>query len=188
MLSLSPAEAVAAKAVDRAPRTVCTDVQTLRRLTLGEGGMVGVSSGTPVAMLATMSKPVPPIFKYMTTSPHTIGAEQTITMASKLMADHKIRHLPVLHGGKVVGLLSRRDINMIETLKDVDPNVVTVEDAMSGNPYVTDAETLITEVCSTMAEHKYGSAIVTQANKVVGIFTTVDACRVLAELFETRLR
>ncbi len=135
-----------------------------------------------------MSKPVPPIHKYMSTSPHTIGAEQTIAMAAKVMAEHRIRHLPVLHGGKVVGMLSQRDVNVIETLKDVDPNVVTVEDAMSGSPYVTDAETPLTVVAAEMAEHKYGSAIVMQANHVVGVFTTVDACRVLAEIFETRLR
>ncbi|MBK6461283.1 MAG: CBS domain-containing protein [Myxococcales bacterium] len=124
----------------------------------------------------------------MSTSPHTIGAEQTIAMAAKVMAEHRIRHLPVLHGGKVVGMLSQRDVNVIETLKDVDPNVVTVEDAMSGSPYVTDAETPLTVVAAEMAEHKYGSAIVMQANHVVGVFTTVDACRVLAEIFETRLR
>ena len=135
-----------------------------------------------------MSKPVPPIHKYMSTSPHTIGAEQTIAMAAKVMAEHRIRHLPVLHGGKVVGMLSQRDVNVIGTLKDVDPNVVTVEDAMSGSPYVTDAETPLTVVAAEMAEHKYGSAIVMQANHVVGVFTTVDACRVLAEIFETRLR
>ncbi|HRG95180.1 MAG TPA: CBS domain-containing protein [Polyangiaceae bacterium] len=135
-----------------------------------------------------MSKPVPPIHKYMSTSPHTIGAEQTIAMAAKVMAEHRIRHLPVLHGGKVVGMLSQRDVSVIETLKDVDPNVVTVEDAMSGSPYITDAETPLTVVAAEMAEHKYGSAIVMQANHVVGVFTTVDACRVLAEIFETRLR
>lgn len=135
-----------------------------------------------------MSKPVPPIHKYMSTSPHTIGAEQTIAMASKVMAEHRIRHLPVLHGGRVVGMLSQRDVSVIETLKDVDPNVVTVEDAMSGSPYITDAETPLTVVAAEMAEHKYGSAIVMQANHVVGVFTTVDACRVLAEIFETRLR
>jgi len=135
-----------------------------------------------------MSKPVPPIFKYMSTSPHTIGVEQTIATAAKMMADHHVRHLPVLHGGKVVGLLSHRDVNVIETLKDVDPKVVTVEEAMSTSPYMTDASTPVTEVASEMAEKKYGSAIVMQSDKVVGIFTTVDACRTLAEVFETRLR
>ncbi len=122
-----------------------------------------------------MSKPVPPIHKYMTTSPHTIGAEQTIATAAKVMSEHRIRHLPVLHGGKVVGMLSQRDVSIIETLKDVDPKVVTVEDAMSSSPYLTDAQTPVTEVAAAMAEHKYGSAIIMQSNHVVGVFTTVDA-------------
>lgn len=135
-----------------------------------------------------MSKPIPPIHKYMSTTPHTIGVEQTIATASKVMSEHGVRHLPVLHGGRVVGMLSQRDVTLIETLKDVDPAVVTVEDAMSSSPYVVDTDTLLTEVASTMAEHKYGSAIVVQANRVVGVFTTVDACRVLAEVFTTRLR
>jgi acetoin utilization protein AcuB len=38
-----------------------------------------------------------------------------------------------------------------------------------------------------MGQKKYGSAVVMQNNKVVGIFTTVDLCRTFAELLETRL-
>lgn len=135
-----------------------------------------------------MSKPVPPIFKYMTTSPHTVDEKESIANAAKKMAEHRIRHLPVMSGSKVVGLLSLRDINVIETLQGVDPKTVTVDAAMATQPYQTDAMTPVTEVASTMAEHKYGSAIVVQNNEVVGMFTTVDACRVLAEVFETRLK
>ena len=50
------------------------------------------------------------------------------------------------------------------------------------------AEALVSEVAAEMAEKKYGAAIIVQHNKVVGIFTMVDACRVLAELFDTRLK
>jgi acetoin utilization protein AcuB len=135
-----------------------------------------------------MSKSIPPIRKYMTTTPVTVRQEQVIEYARALMQEHRIRHLPVLHGGQVVGLLSQRDIALIETLRDVDPKTVRVEEAMSMNPYIVDADSLITDVAKEMAEHKYGSAIVTQAKKVVGVFTTVDACRVLAELFEGRLK
>ncbi len=135
-----------------------------------------------------MSKPIPPIQKYMTTSVHTIGSEQTIAHAAKMMRDHRIRHLPVLQGGQLVGILSQRDVHLIETLKDVDPNVVTVEEAMTQQTYTTSPDTLVSEVAAEMAEHKYGAAVVLQNGKVVGVFTTVDACRVLSELFETRLR
>jgi len=134
-----------------------------------------------------MSKPIPTIQKYMTTAPHTIGREQPMALAHRLMREHHIRHLPVLHEARIVGLISDRDLNLIETLRDVDPKVVTVEDAMTPSPYVVEPDTALDDVVSTMAEKKYGCAVVVQHHQVVGIFTTVDACRAFAELLHTRL-
>jgi len=134
-----------------------------------------------------MSKPVPLIFKYMTTSPITVGEDTTLADAAKTMASHGIRHLPVMDGERVTGVLSMRDIELVRTLDGVDPTAITVDGAMARNPYTPDASTPVTEVAATMAEHKYGSAIVVSNGKVVGVFTTVDACRVLAEVFDTRL-
>jgi acetoin utilization protein AcuB len=135
-----------------------------------------------------MSKPIPPVQKYMTHSPVTIGVEQTIAHARDVMHEHHIRHLPVLHGGRIVGLLSERDVALVESLNGVDPTKVTVEDAMSQAPYTTSPDTTIDRVASEMAEHKYGAAVIVQNNKVVGVFTTVDACRTLAEIFDGRLK
>lgn len=134
-----------------------------------------------------MSKPIPSIQKYMTTSPHTIGEDQPMALAHKMMREHHIRHLPVLREAKIVGLVSDRDLNLVEALKDVDPHKVLVSEAMNQDPYVVSPDALLDEVVSTMAEKKYGSAVVTQHNKVVGIFTTVDACRAFADLLHTRL-
>ncbi len=88
----------------------------------------------------------------------------------------------------MTGMITERDIAVIGGLAGVDPKEVLVEQAMSGNPYTVSPETLVSEVASEMAEKKYGSAIVIQNHKVVGVFTAVDACRVLAELFETPLK
>ncbi len=134
-----------------------------------------------------MTKAIPTIQKYMTTSPHAIGQEQTLAVAHKVMRDNQIRHLPVLHGGKLVGLLTQRDLALIETLKDVDPSAVTVEDAMSTSVFTVDPSAPLDEVVNTMAEHKYGCCVVMQNAKVVGIFTTVDVCRALSELLHGRL-
>ncbi len=135
-----------------------------------------------------MSKPIPQVQKYMTPAPHTIGDEQTLHHASEMMRQYAIRHLPVLHGGQLTGMITERDIAVIGGLAGVDPKKFRVEQAMSGEPYTVSPETLISEVAAEMAEKKYGSAIVVQNHKVVGVFTAVDACRVLAELFETRLK
>jgi acetoin utilization protein AcuB len=135
----------------------------------------------------TMTKPIPSIQKFMTTSPHSIGVEQSLSKAHAMMREHGIRHLPVLHGGKLLGMLTERDLRLVESLAGVDPTKVKVEDAMSTVIYSVGPDSPLDEVVATMAEHKYGSAVVMHNEKVVGIFTTVDACRALAELLRTRL-
>ena len=104
-----------------------------------------------------------------------------------MMREHKIRHLPVLHGGRIVGVVSDGDLHLIETLSDVDPEKVTVEEAMTADPYCVTPDVPIDTVVQAMAENKYGCTIVEQNRKVVGIFTTVDACIAFANLLHTRL-
>ncbi len=133
-----------------------------------------------------MSKPIPQVQKYMTATPRSIGGDQTLATASKMMRDQGIRHLPVLHGGRLLGVLTDRDLKFLETFRDVDPTKVRVEEAMTEEPYTVHPETPLDEVATTMATQKYGSAIVLQNQKVVGIFTTVDACRALSELLSAR--
>lgn len=119
--------------------------------------------------------------EYMTPHPHSIGRDQKLATAHEMMRRHGIRHLPVLEGGRIVGLVSLRDLHLVETLPDVDPAKVTVEEAMAQDPYVVPPATLLVDLARTMAEHKYGSAIVAEGSQVVGVFTTVDALRALAD-------
>jgi acetoin utilization protein AcuB len=134
-----------------------------------------------------MSKPIPPVRKYMTTSPHSIGRTQTLATAHEMMREHAFRHLPVLEGGKLVGVLTLRDLHVVETLRDVDPKKVTVEEAMTTDVYAVSPDAPLDEVAAEMAEHKYGSTIVMQNGNVVGVFTTVDACKALHDLLHGRL-
>ena len=59
----------------------------------------------------------PLIRDYMTESPHSIGANQTLATAHEMMRAHQIRHLPVLRAGKLVGIVSQRDLYLVETLR-----------------------------------------------------------------------
>ena len=65
--------------------------------------------------------------------------------------------------------------------------MVSVEEAMNTSVYAVGPDAPLDEVAGEMAGHKYGSAVVLQNGKVVGIFTTVDACRALQELLHGRL-
>ena len=135
-----------------------------------------------------MSKPIPPISKYMTTTPHSVEAGVTLAAATKLMQLHGIRHLPVMAGQKLIGIITERDIKYVESFSIVDPETVTVQGAMSEDLYAVSPETPLDQVVATMAEKKFGTATVVQNEHVVGVFTTVDACRALSELLSTRLR
>ncbi len=134
-----------------------------------------------------MTKSIPHIKKYMTTDIQTIGDEQSMATAHRMMREQKIRHLPVLHQGKVVGIVSAGDLHLVEALQEVDPSKIAVSEAMTPDPYVVGPEASLDEVVSTMAAKKYGSAVIVDHGHVVGIFTTVDACSAFAELLTTRL-
>jgi acetoin utilization protein AcuB len=125
---------------------------------------------------------IPQIKTYMTTTPHTIGVEQTMARAHEVMREHRLRHLPVLKASRLVGILSDRDLHMVETLDDVDPRTVRVEEAMTQDVYTVTPDAPLDEVVKDMAIHKYGSAVVVDHAHVVGIFTTVDACRAFADM------
>lgn len=124
----------------------------------------------------------PTLAAYMSVSPYTIGADQTFAVAHQLMRRHGIRHLPVLRGGKIVGVVSVRDLHLIETLPDVKEDEVTVEEAMSPDVYSVSRDTPLAEVARYMAQQKLGSAVVLEGSTVVGVFTTVDALRALADV------
>ena len=63
-----------------------------------------------------MAEKVAPIKQYMSTGVVTIGAEQPMSVAHRVMREHRIRHLPVLGGGKVVGILTHRDLQRVRCL------------------------------------------------------------------------
>ena len=122
------------------------------------------------------------IESYMTPSPHTVGRNQPLSVAHRIMRDRRIRHLPVLDSGRLVGVVSDRDLHLIESLKDVDPENVRVDEAMSPDPYTVDRRQPLIDVVADMVEQKIGSAIVLEEGRVVGVFTVVDALRLLGEL------
>ncbi len=125
---------------------------------------------------------MPPIDRYMTRQPWTISSRASISDALGMMREHAIRHLPVLDHGTLVGLVSERDLRLLETIGGRDDRM---HDAMSEPVFTVHADAAVADVARRMSEHKYGSVVVTtKSGAVVGIFTMVDACRALAELLD----
>jgi acetoin utilization protein AcuB len=120
--------------------------------------------------------------EFMTSIPYTIGSDQTLASAARKMHDLQVRHLPVLHGGELVGVVTERDIALVESLPGVDVETLTVDEAMSFDPYTVDLDAPLADVCREMATKKLGSALVMKDGHLRGVFTTVDALNAVAEL------
>jgi acetoin utilization protein AcuB len=129
-----------------------------------------------------MSVSSPSVGDYMTACPESIQRTETLSRAHALMREHHVRHLPVMEGDDLVGIVSQRDLHLLETLQDVDPEQVSVDDAMIERPFVVAPSAPLHEVADDMARHKYGAAVVMDGPKVVGLFTLTDAVRALSEL------
>jgi hypothetical protein len=72
----------------------------------------------------------------MTPAPVTVKPRQTLAEAHAVMRARRIHHLPVVDGEKLVGIVSQRDLMIIESLPGVDAAEVPVEDAMTKDVFV----------------------------------------------------
>ena len=124
--------------------------------------------------------------QYMSVAPVVVSSDRTLAEAHRLMRERNIRHLPVVDHGRLVGVVSQRDLYLLETLKGVDPGTETVREAMAADPYAVPPDAPLEVVAAAMAESKYGSAVVVDRGSVIGLFTTVDALRALASVVGRR--
>lgn len=124
----------------------------------------------------------------MVLSPYVVGFDATIAEAEGLMAEHAIRHLPVVRDGRPVGVLSERDIMAVHGISGGNAGHVRVAEAMTPVPYAVPPSMPLQRVVRMMAQHYYGCVIVTDdaSERVLGVFTITDALNVLAEILEGR--
>lgn len=120
----------------------------------------------------------------MTRQVLSISPDTTLREARDFMLAHGIRHLPVMDGVNLVGLLSDRDIKLALHIYREGAGDLTANDIANPLVYTVSPTTPLREVARTMADEKFGCAVVTDADLVVGIFTTVDACRALGRLLD----
>jgi CBS domain-containing protein len=124
------------------------------------------------------------IREFMTPTPVCIAPDLPLTEARARMYELDARHLPVVEGGHLVGILSDRDVALVDAVLG-NPEKITVRQAMTAQPFTCGPGAHLHAVAAEMAEHRYGSAVVvdpSHATQVLGVFTTTDALRALAKL------
>lgn len=125
----------------------------------------------------------------------SVSADDPINEVLAMFKREHIRRAPVIKGGKLVGIVSERDLlnaspSSATTLSVWEMNYliskVTVKNVMTKKVTTVDKDTPIEEAARIMADQKIGGMPVVSSGKVVGIITETDLFKVFLELMGAR--
>jgi CBS domain-containing membrane protein len=124
-------------------------------------------------------------------SPVTLKPDDTLDLANDVISLGRIRHIPVLEDGRLVGLLSERDLigaaattifGLKQKSKAALLKTVLIKDVMKKRVFTVKPETPIKEAAHLLAEKKIGCVPVVSNDTLVGLVTTTDILRYVEEL------
>ncbi len=125
----------------------------------------------------------------MTRDPITVPPGTSITEARALMARERIRHLLVAEGGRLLGIVTDRDIRLnlpspATSLSVWEINYLlqrlTVGEVMTRTLITVDPDRPVAEAARLMLEHKIGALPVLDGGRIAGILTETDLVRAFA--------
>ncbi len=123
----------------------------------------------------------------------TLHKTDSLEHAEQLFKNHSIRHIPVVDGKNIIGILSYTDLLRIsfadaidEDEQDVDTivyNMFTIEQVMAKKLVTVTTDTTVKEVAEILANKEFHALPVLQEGSLVGIVTTTDLIQFLLEQF-----
>ena len=134
-----------------------------------------------------------PVSVIMTKDVITLSSTDDLMTAEKIFKKEHIRHIPVVRGNEIKGMLSYTDLLRIsfadavdENETDVDTvvyNMFTIDQVMAKNLVTVNSDTTIKEVAEILAKKEFHALPVVDNNELVGIVTTTDLIYYLLEQF-----
>lgn len=133
-----------------------------------------------------------PVSNIMTKDLVTIIPTQSLYDAERLFNRHSIRHIPVVEGERVVGVISRTDLLRIsfadlteneDSVESVVYDMYTIPQVMTKIPVTIESDTTIREAAEILANHSFHSIPVVEKGKLVGIITTTDLIKYLLDQY-----
>jgi CBS domain-containing protein len=129
----------------------------------------------------------------MTKNVIKLNLTDDLTKAEYLFKKHHIRHIPVVNGNKIIGMLSYTDLLRISFVDAVDDdaevvdatvyNMFTVEQVMAKNLVTIDTTTTIKQAAEILASNEFHALPVVEGQLLVGIVTTTDLIKYLIDQY-----
>lgn len=124
-----------------------------------------------------------PVREIMQTKIVTIGVTERLSTVEDIMTLGRVRHMPVVHGGRLVGVLSQRDL-LRASLSELGSygsearraflHAIEIERVMSAPPIIIDPDASVKLAARLMADHKIGCLPVVDGDELVGLVTETD--------------
>lgn len=133
-----------------------------------------------------------PVSTIMSKNVVKITLTDNLTKAESLFKKHNIRHIPVVQGNKILGILSYTDLLRISFADAVDDeevvdvtvyNMFTIEQVMSKNLVKVSPDTSIKETAEILASREFHALPVCEGDLLVGIVTTTDLIQYLIDQY-----
>ena len=125
---------------------------------------------------------MPTVNRYMTPNPRTVAPADPMSVAHDLMREYGFRHVPVVQDGKLIGIVSDRDLHLLEALRYESADQVTVAEAMRRAVSTVAPDAPLDEAIERMSRERCDALAVVGKAGVVGIFTATDALWALTDL------
>lgn len=119
----------------------------------------------------------------MTSNPYTIAFDAPITEVIELMREKNLKRVPVVHGEKVVGMITQGDVQKVSPTKATTLSIfeinyllskTKISDAMTKEVITISPDALLEEAAVLMRDNKISTLAVVKDNKLVGIITESD--------------
>lgn len=111
-----------------------------------------------------------------------------------LIKKEKIRHVPVVDGNQIKGIISSTDLNRLtfsnlfeqqDNSEDAILDMLSIDQVMHAHPMTVNSSNTIKEVAEIFANHHFHALPVMEDNQLVGIVTTTDIIKYLLQQFES---
>ena len=129
-----------------------------------------------------MNQLIVPVEEFTTPDPVSIEETMARDELLRLMSDEGFRHLPVMRGGELAGIISDRDVRLFAGMPAAVRAGLTAADIMTEDLLTIDASTPLDEAALQMSANKVSSLIVREGDEFLGIFTATDALNALVEV------